>query len=142
VGKANSRKGDGTLSRMKPTAEEPCDIFVYDPEVPVLAPGGPGAPSGQFDQAALELGNNLLVYTTEPLAKPMLIFGSPHIILYCATSAAHSDFTAKLVACVRTARLSSSAWELRVQAGFFASRVIPRTEFISGISILNQLPAD
>jgi len=95
----------------------------------VLAPEDLARRVVQFDQAALELGNNLSSYTTEPLAKPMLIFGSPHIILYCATSAAHSDFTASLSACVRTARLSSSAWELRVQAGFFASRVIPRTEF-------------
>jgi putative CocE/NonD family hydrolase len=128
-GKANSRKGDGTLSGIKPTAEEPCDIFVYDPEVPVPAPGGPGAPSGQFDQAALELGNNLLVYTTEPLAKPMLIFGSPHIILYCATSAAHSDFTAKLVRvrpngtaeflCMGIAR---SSWLFREQ-GYSADQV-------------------
>jgi putative CocE/NonD family hydrolase len=65
--------------------------------VPVLAPGGPAAPSGQFDQSALELGNNLLVYTTEPLAQPLSIFGTPRVSLYCATSAAHTDFTAKLV---------------------------------------------
>ena len=28
------------LSATPPAADEPCDIFVYDPEVPVLAPGG------------------------------------------------------------------------------------------------------
>ncbi len=57
-----------------PAADEPCDVFVYDPEVPVLAPGGAAAASGQFDQAALELGNNVLVYTSEPLAKPLSRF--------------------------------------------------------------------
>ena len=51
AGKANSRKGDGVLSQRAPASDEPCDIFVYDPEVPVLAPGGPAAQSGQFDQA-------------------------------------------------------------------------------------------
>ncbi len=43
-------------------------MFVYDPEVPVMAPGGPQALSGPFDQAALEMGNNLLVYTSAPAA--------------------------------------------------------------------------
>jgi uncharacterized protein len=97
AGKANSRKGEGVLSTALPVSEEPCDIFVYDPEVPVLAPGGPAAQSGPFDQATLELGNNLLVYTTEPLTQPLRVFGIPHVVLYCATSSAHTDFTAKLV---------------------------------------------
>jgi len=96
-GRANSRKGDGSLSSSVPAGDEPCDIFVYDPEVPVLAPGGVAAPSGPFDQATLELGNNLLVYTTAPLAKPLSVFGTPRVSFYCATSAAHTDFTAKLV---------------------------------------------
>jgi len=96
-GRANSRKGDGVLSTSKPALDEAADIFVCDPEVPVLAPGGVAAPSGQFDQSALELGNNLLVYTTEPLAAPMQLFGVPRVSLYCATSAGHSDLTAKLV---------------------------------------------
>ena len=96
-GRANSRKGDGTLSLAGPADDEPCDVFVYDPEVPVLAPGGAAAASGQFDQAALELGNNVLVYTSEPLSAPLRVFGSPLISLWCATSSAHTDFTAKLV---------------------------------------------
>jgi uncharacterized protein len=96
-GKANSRKGDGALTVTQPSAEEPCDIFVHDPEVPVLAPGGPTAASGSFDQATLELGNNVLVYTSEPLREPLRIFGVPYVSLYCATSSAHTDFTAKLV---------------------------------------------
>jgi uncharacterized protein len=96
-GRANSRKGDGVLSSAPPAADEPTDIFIYDPEVPVLAPGGPPAPAGQFDQSTLELGNNVLVYTTEPLGKPLRIFGIPRVSLYAATSAAHTDFTAKLV---------------------------------------------
>ncbi|MGA8309885.1 MAG: CocE/NonD family hydrolase [Terriglobales bacterium] len=96
-GKANSRKGDGELSTTKPVSDEPCDIFIYDPEVPVPAPGGPVATSGQFDQSTLELGNNLLVYTSQPLSKSLWIFGAPRISLYCATSSSHTDFTAKLV---------------------------------------------
>jgi hypothetical protein len=115
-GRANSRKGDGMLSAAPPADDEPCDVFVYDPEVPVLAPGGAAAASGQFDQATLELGNNVLVYTSEPLSAPLHVFGTPRILLYCATSSAHTDFTAKLVRvkpngaaefiCIGTARSS------------------------------------
>ena len=96
-GRANSRKGNGTLSPVSPGAGEPCDIFVHDPEVPVIAPGGPAAASGPFDQGTLELGNNLLVYSTEPLEKPLWVFGIPRVVLYCATSLETADFTAKLV---------------------------------------------
>jgi hypothetical protein len=95
-GRANSRKGNGTLSDVSPGADEPCDIFVHDPEVPVIAPGGAAASSGAFDQAAVEMGNNLLVYSAEPLEKPLWVFGIPRIVLYCATSLGSADFTAKL----------------------------------------------
>jgi putative CocE/NonD family hydrolase len=96
-GRANSRKGNGTLSDARPSHDYPCDIFVYDPEVPVAAPGGLGAPSGQFDQSMIELGNNVLVYTSDPLESDLRIFGMPRVSLHCATSSAHTDFTAKLV---------------------------------------------
>jgi putative CocE/NonD family hydrolase len=128
-GRANSRKGDGTLSTAPPAEAEPCDIFVYDPEVPVLAPGGPSAQRGPFDQATLELGNNLLVYTTGPLTQALRVFGVPRVVLYCATSSAHTDFTAKLVrvqpngaaefVCIGIAR---SSWLFR-EKGYTADRV-------------------
>ena len=96
-GNANSRKGGGWLSRTPPVCEEPRDVFVYDPEVPVIASGGPQALSGPFDQAAMELGNNLLVYASEPGAREMEVLGRPRVRIYAATSAAQADFTAKLV---------------------------------------------
>lgn len=98
-GGANSSKGDGVL-QLEPPSESPPDIFVYDPEVPLPGPGGLLGASGPANQAALELGNNVLVYTGEPLDAPLHIFGSPEVDVYCATSAAFADLTAKLV-CVR-----------------------------------------
>jgi putative CocE/NonD family hydrolase len=97
AGSANSRNGDGHLSPDAPEHEEPRDVFVYDPEVPVMAPGGPQALSGPFDQSALEMGNNLLVYTSEPVQQAVEVFGQPRIKLYAATSGTHADFVAKLV---------------------------------------------
>jgi len=66
----------------------------------VLSPGGAAAPGGPFDQATSELGNNLLVYTTEALPRSLCVFGTPRVSIYCATSSEHTDLTAKLV-CVR-----------------------------------------
>jgi uncharacterized protein len=134
AGRANSRKGDGVLSTNPPSADEPCDIFVYDPEVPVMAPGGPAAASGQFDQAVLEMGNNLLVYTTAPLEDALRIFGTPRVSLFCTSSTAHTDFTAKLIrvrpggaaefVCIGVAR---SSW-LFAKTGYTADTIY-RWEF-------------
>jgi putative CocE/NonD family hydrolase len=45
----------------------------------------------------MELGNHLLAYSSEPLAEDLVIFGTPRIVIFCSTSSAHADFTAKLV---------------------------------------------
>jgi len=96
-GNANSRNGDGMLTQHTPGEDEPREVFVYDPEVPVVAPGGPQALSGSFDQSTLEMGNNLLVYTSNPVSRATELFGHPRIRLFAATSAAFADFTAKIV---------------------------------------------
>lgn len=133
-GGANSRKGDGVLSTAAPLSEEPCDVFVYDPEVPVMAPGGPQALSGQFDQSTLELGNNLLIYTSQPVTRDLEILGQPTITLFAATSAAHSDFTAKLVRVTPSGRaeflcigIARSSWLFR-ESGYSPDE-IQRWEF-------------
>jgi putative CocE/NonD family hydrolase len=129
AGNANSRKGDGWLSEDKPAEDEPRDVFNYDPEVPVMAPGGPLAMSGPMDQAVLEMGNNLLVYTTEPVSERLHIFGQPRVTLYAATSTACADFTAKLVRVTAAGRaefisigIARSSWLFR-DAGYVADAV-------------------
>ncbi len=77
--------GVGTISPNPPIIEEPRDIFVYEPEVPVL------------DQPASEHGNNVLVYRTSTLKTRAHLFGQPTVTLYAATSAPNADLTAKLV---------------------------------------------
>ncbi len=96
-GRANSRKGDGVLTSSAAISDEPADVFVYDPEVPVPASGGSTALSGSHNQTGIELGNNVLVYTSEPLREAVAVFGVPQVTLYCAASAKTTDFTAKLV---------------------------------------------
>ena len=133
-GCANSRKGDGTLSTVAPLDEESRDVFVYDPEVPVFAPGGAQALTGPFDQAVLEMGNNLLVYTTEPAVRDAEIFGQARVVLYAATSAAHADFVAKIVRVTASGRaefvcigVARSSWLFRDQG--YAADAIHSWEF-------------
>lgn len=128
-GNANSRKGDGVLSDELPSSSEPRDVFVYDPEVSVLAPGGPQSLSGPFDQAVLEMGNNLLVYSTAPAVIARHIFGQPRVTLYAATSAAHADLAAKLVRVTAAGRaefisigIARSDWLFR-DSGYRADEV-------------------
>jgi len=120
AGNANSRKGDGALSLLGPTGEEPRDVFVHDPEVPVTAPGGSQALSGPFDQAALEMGNNLLVYASAPVVRETEIVGHSRVVLYASTSAAYADITAKLVRVTASGRaeflcigIARSSWLFR-----------------------------
>lgn len=96
-GFANSSKGDGVLNTTSPEADEAPDLYNYDPEVPVQAPGGLANASGPQNQTAMELGNNLLCYTTAPLNEPWRLLGSATVRLYAAHSAPHTDFVAKLV---------------------------------------------
>lgn len=99
-GQAQTRSGDGLLNREKPESEEAPDCFVYDPANPVPTIGGnnlSGAPIGPFDQSALEDREDVLVYTTEVLEEDLEVTGPVSVVLYAASSARDTDFTAKLV---------------------------------------------
>jgi putative CocE/NonD family hydrolase len=128
-GNANSRKGDGELNANLPIIAEPRDVFVYDPEVPVMAPGGPMAMSGPYDQAAMEMGNNLLAYTSATVTSKIEVLGQPRVKIYAATSAAHADLTAKLCRVTASGRaefltigIARSSWLFR-ETGYSADAV-------------------
>lgn len=134
AGNANARKGDGSLTSQAPEGEEPRDLFIYDPEVPVYAPGGPQALSGPYDQAVLEMGNNLLVYTSNPIEREIEVFGQPRVRLFAATSAAQADFTAKLAHVTASGRarflsigIARSSWLFR--EGEYSANEVHAWEF-------------
>ena len=99
-GRANSSRGDGRLREEPASGDEAPDVFVFDPEVPVVAPGGIASVSGCFNQAVMEQGNNLLIYTGDVLQNAVHVFGSPRVSVWVATSATHADVVVKLV-CLR-----------------------------------------
>jgi putative CocE/NonD family hydrolase len=96
---ANSVKGDGLLSDSEPDMEG-TDNFTYDPKDPVPSIGGNnlvGASAGPYDQTKVEERQDVLVYSTAPLEKEVEVTGPVKLLLYAASSARDTDFTAKLV---------------------------------------------
>jgi len=102
AGKANSLAGDGALSEKAPR-EAPADRFVFDPYTPVPTRGGSVCcnpkifPWGPIDQRGVEQRKDILVYTTKPLKHDLEVIGGVRAVLYIATTARDTDFTAKLV---------------------------------------------
>ena len=94
--------GDGSLTPDGP-ANEPPDVFLYDPRFPVPTRGGGTCcnqgflPSGAFDQRTVEARPDVLVYTSAPIEEDLEVTGPVKVTLYSASSAPDTDFTAKLV---------------------------------------------
>ena len=99
AGAANTRHGDGALSTVPPDADEPADHYLYDPSDPAPTLGGNTLiiEYGVFDQSPVEDRPDVLSYTSEPLPADLEITGPIAVTLYAATTAADTDFTAKLV---------------------------------------------
>ena len=99
-GRANTRHGDGTLSRDASSGTP--DRFVYDPANPVPTMGGnlccgDFLMRGALDQSDVELRDDVLVYTSEPLAEDLVVIGPVTVRLWASSTARDTDFTAKLV---------------------------------------------
>jgi putative CocE/NonD family hydrolase len=103
-GTANSLEGNGGLGTAAPVNEPP-DTFVYDPGHPVPTLGGSTCcgedvtpiTMGPRDQRPAEERSDVLVYTTPPLEEDMEVTGPVSVVLYAASDARDTDFTAKLV---------------------------------------------
>ena len=98
----------GRLERDPAGAEEP-DRFAYDPADPVPSLGGNNSTAdwtlasdvpflpGPVDQRPIEARDDVLVYTSAPLPRPLSVVGPVEVLLYAASSARDTDFVAKLV---------------------------------------------
>jgi putative CocE/NonD family hydrolase len=102
AGKANTRNGDGKLALTTPAKDMP-DAFTYDPMNPVNSLGGNvcctgnAVQGGSFDQAQMELRNDILVYSSEPLAEGVEISGFIESTLYVSSTGLDTDVTIKLI---------------------------------------------
>ena len=98
----------GSLSPAPPPDGAAASRFRYDPADPVPTVGGPtlipvgpdGGVSwmgGPRDQRAIEARPDVLSFTSEVLAADLEVTGPLTVTLHAATSAADTDFTARLV---------------------------------------------
>jgi putative CocE/NonD family hydrolase len=97
----------GSLAPSAPGESDPPSRYVHDPRDPVPTVGGatlmagrPGDVSwlpGPRDQRGVEARSDVLSFTSEPLAADLEVTGPVSVTLHAATSAADTDFTAKLV---------------------------------------------
>jgi uncharacterized protein len=99
---------DGTLSAAAPDAGAGPSRFSYDPADPVPTVGGPvlmpAGPDGDVswlggtrDQRGVEARPDVLSFTSEVLTDDLEVTGPLSVTLHATTSAADTDFTAKLV---------------------------------------------
>ena len=101
-GKANSYRGDGSLSWDSPGDHEPTDGYRYDPDHPVPSHGGAnccGSPTliGPVNQRPVEQRNDVLVYTSDFLKEEVDVTGPVKVVLYASSDAVDTDWVAKLV---------------------------------------------
>jgi putative CocE/NonD family hydrolase len=112
-GSANTTKGDGVLTPSKPAADAPPDKYAYDPGDPTPAPQmyrEPEEEKGKVKSVEQEKAErkayhaevtaqrqDILVYTSEPLAEPLTIVGPLSAVLYAATTGRDTDWFMRLM---------------------------------------------
>ena len=96
-------RADGGLTTEAPVSGEAPDGFTADPNDPVPTLGGNLCcwqlvhPPGAFDQREIEARDDVLVFSTEPLAEAIEVTGPLIAHVFVASTAADFDVTAKLV---------------------------------------------
>ncbi len=101
-GAANTLNGNGSLSIDVP-GDESSDSYTYDPNAPVPTLGGNNCCSphivawGPYDQQNIEMRQDVLCYTSEPLVEDVEVTGPIKVVLYAASDRPDTDWTAKLV---------------------------------------------
>ena len=95
-GNANTLSGDGRLRLDKP-GTQPTDGYTFDPKNPV--PSSADGKMGLFgvDHRPVEAREDVLVYTSEVLDKPIDVVGNVLLELYAASDARDTDFFTKLL---------------------------------------------
>jgi putative CocE/NonD family hydrolase len=128
-GRANSVYGDGVLST-EPPRDEQADVYLFDPLMPSPSLGGHScctetvAPMGPADQEPYEASKGVLVYTTEPLERDVVLLGDAAVDVFASSTALDTDFTARLCVVDRDGR-STNLKEGIVRARFRDSLAEP-----------------
>lgn len=94
-------RAEGRLTPEPPSTAEQADQFTYDPMDPVPTTGGALLMTDDFrpgplDQAAVEAREDVLVFTSEPLAEDLEVTGRVRAVLFAATDGPSTDWVARL----------------------------------------------
>ncbi|MFO7850904.1 MAG: CocE/NonD family hydrolase [Bacteroidota bacterium] len=102
-GNANSLNGDGLLQTGTTPGTDNPDNYLYDPYNPVTSCGGNfccygnAIEVGSFDQRAMEMRNDILVYTSDILEEGIEVSGFIETVLYVSSDVKDTDFTVKFI---------------------------------------------
>jgi hypothetical protein len=112
-GNANSAKGGGKLSWQLPPADAPADRYTYDPGDPTPDPGmyeeseesekkvrsveERKQEAEEYAQKLTETRQDILVYISDPLEKPLTFAGPISAVLHAASSAKDTDWFVSLM---------------------------------------------
>ena len=130
-------RSPGGLSRETPDAGTPNE-FRYDPADPAPTLGGPiywgmgdDVPVGPADQAPILGRSDVLCYRSDPLGGALAVIGEVSLDLWVASTAADTDFLAKL--CVvepggRVVSLTIGSLRCRYRNGWEKREPMPRGE--------------
>jgi putative CocE/NonD family hydrolase len=97
AGKANTRHGNGRLTRTAPTDDQPADSFRADPANPTPSTPQKSAIWGPVDQGATEDRDDVLVYTSEAMTEPLTFAGTAQAKLHVSTDTPDADWAVKLI---------------------------------------------
>lgn len=139
--------GDGTLSTRTPAGPAAPTIYTFDPRNPVPTIGGSFtgseiAAAGAFDQREREytgdsakgfLGSkapylplkarpDVVVFQSEPLTEDMEVIGPIVVNLFAASSAADTDFTAKLIDVYSPSKDYPAGYDMNLTDGIIRAR--------------------
>jgi putative CocE/NonD family hydrolase len=92
---------NATLTWDAPEVDQAHSAYTYDPADPVLTRGGnlvmaTEFPAGPFDQRDTEARDDVIVFTTEPLAEDLEITGRVRATLFVSTDGPSTDWVARL----------------------------------------------
>ncbi|MDG2091088.1 MAG: CocE/NonD family hydrolase [Gammaproteobacteria bacterium] len=118
---ANTRNGDGLLTRLSPEEGigEDQDVFAYDPTDPVPTQGG--MTNSPVDNSEVELRDDVLVYSTAILEEPLNVTGKMEAILYLSSDVPDTDLSVKLLDVYpdgRAMSIDSSIQRVRYREGY------------------------
>ena len=103
AGKANTRSGDGKLTRVAPSGSEPADRLRSDPDRPTPSEAADAprpsrsTPWRPVDRRSIEDRDDVLVYTAEIQKTPISIAGRISADLWVSVDAPDADWAVKLI---------------------------------------------